>query len=512
MSNVESGSTLLTSLLILATMSLRSLFLLPFLLMQPVGAQDDGGDERLGGAIRLIFRSRGEPAMRDGARECLRVGDAKAMAILLKALEGPNPHMRDIVWEVMPEFQDPYARRRVADELKNNKGNAGVRHWCAELLGMYGDADWLPYLATALRDKDLDVVRAATRSLGMLRHRDATKPLGTMTKHKDPRVRANAIEALARIDSAEFGALLRTGLTDDDGGVRCALLGAASEILPAAVEALSRAALSDDDWRPRMQAVDNLGRLETPGAVEALILGLQDGRPAVRVRVLGYLQAMTQQRYTKTIEWDAWWKDNAATFAFVGGKAKASATATASTETVASFHGVRIESDHCVFLLDRTPSMEQPLASAGVNKQEAAVVELEAALARLVDTDLAFNVAAYNEKVETLAKTAVPLTKRSLAAALKFVRAGKLKGSKDIWHALTTVVTDPSVDTVVLLSSGEPEVGDYVHWNRVTRHLADLNRFHKIVVHTVAYSNVEWYLEQLRHISEVTGGMCKEVN
>jgi hypothetical protein len=45
-----------------------------------------------------------------------------------------------------------------------------------------------------------------------------------------------------------------------------------------------------------------------------------------------------------------------------------------------------------------------------------------------------------------------------------------------------------------------------VHWNRVTWHLADLNRFHKVVVHTIAYSDNQWFRDQLEKIAEVTGG------
>jgi hypothetical protein len=41
---------------------------------------------------------------------------------------------------------------------------------------------------------------------------------------------------------------------------------------------------------------------------------------------------------------------------------------------------------------------------------------------------------------------------------------------------------------------------------RVTWQLDDLNRFHKVVVHSVAYSDNEWYRDQLEKISEVTGG------
>ncbi len=469
--------------------------------------QDDGGDPQLRAAIKLLFRGRTEAEVREGAQLCLRRGDAAAIELLLKVLENPQPHYRDIVWEVLPDFTDHYARRRVADELKRNKQNAGVRHWCAELLGIWGEADWVAVLLPALKDRDDDVARAAARSLGMIRHANAIKGLEVAARSKDPYLRANAIEALARIDPVAFGALFHQGLADADGGVRCALLGAAPSLYPPEVEGLSRTALADQDWRPRMQAVDNLVGRKTKVAVAALVAALGDPRPVVRLRANEVLQALTGKRYGQRVEWEQWWKENEATFEFkdgADGKAGASGD-----ETRAAFNGIRIDSDHCMFLLDRTPTMEQTLTSKGTSKRDAANDELDAALGRLLDRELRFNLAVYDDELTLFAKKPVLLNKRSHAAAVKFARAADPKGNKDIWNAVRTAVSDPDVDTVFLLSSGEPEVGHYVHWNRVTRHVQELNRFHKVVVHTVVYSESDWYRQQLEKLAEATGGTYK---
>jgi len=74
---------------------------------------------------------------------------------------------------------------------------------------------------------------------------------------------------------------------------------------------------------------------------------------------------------------------------------------------------------------------------------------------------------------------------------------------------LEKVVSDPDIDTAYLLSSGEPDTGLYVHYNRVTRHLRDLNRFHKVVVHTIVYSERKWFRDQLEKIALATGGEFK---
>ncbi|MDP6370552.1 MAG: hypothetical protein QF615_13160, partial [Planctomycetota bacterium] len=90
--------------------------------------------------------------------------------------------------------------------------------------------------------------------------------------------------------------------------------------------------------------------------------------------------------------------------------------------------------------------------------------------------------------------------------ALEFLDKAPLQGRKDIWQVLEMVMADEDIGTVYLLSSGEPDVGLYVHWNRITMHLKDHNRFHKLVIHTIAYSDNKWYRDQLEKIAEATGG------
>ena len=139
-------------------------------------------------------------------------------------------------------------------------------------------------------------------------------------------------------------------------------------------------------------------------------------------------------------------------------------------------------------MIDKSGAMQEGLTSKSASKAEAAYKELEDVLTRL-DGRLVFNVWTYNENVEAYARKPAKLGSKSRKGALSFVRKANEVGQKDIWQVLEAVIADPTLDTAYLLSSGEPDVGLYVHWNRVTDHLRDINRFHKVVVHTVAYSD-----------------------
>jgi hypothetical protein len=112
----------------------------------------------------------------------------------------------------------------------------------------------------------------------------------------------------------------------------------------------------------------------------------------------------------------------------------------------------------------------------------------------------------YSTEVSAFSRKGVKLDDRQRKAAASFVKNEPNANQKDIWNALRTVMEDPELDTIYLLSSGEPEVGEYVHYNRVTLYLRDLNRFHKVVVHGVAYHESQWYRDQIQKITEATGG------
>lgn len=483
-----------------------SLAALVTLVAGALAQQKSPEDAQIKEGIEKLFQGRGEAVVRDGANILLRVGNQKAIEPLLKMLSGPQPHYRDIVWEVLPAFTDPYARRRVEQELKTNRKNEHVREWCAELLGLYADAAFASTLMAALADESVLVQRAATRSLGKIAHKAAWPPVERLLAKKDPHLRELAFEALARIDPEKGRPKVVLGLQDPDAGVRCALLGALPALYPDLVAASSLAALADPDWRPRMQAVENLATVKSKDAVAALITALEDGRPVVAERAREMLTKVTGQKLWLRPQWEAWWRDHAATFDFTGAASRPDpAGSRSANRTVSTYHGIDITSDHVAFLVDRTKDMDAQLRSKGATKERAALEELRTVLDALAGR-LTFNVFAYADAAQPFRPKPLALDKKVAAAALEFVTKTRLPGNKDIWNVLESVVADPTLDTVFLLSSGEPEVGTYVHWNRVTAQLAELNRFHKVTVHTVAYSDSKWYRDQLEKIAEVTGG------
>ncbi|MCA8981559.1 MAG: HEAT repeat domain-containing protein [Planctomycetes bacterium] len=473
------------------------------------GAVQDADAGRLEEARRL-FGTWNEGDANRAAQICVQVDSPESVEVLLEVLRREQPrsnalapaHFRDIAWGALLEIKDRYARKAVEAELKQNKKNPRVRQWCAEVLGEYADLDFGEALTRALTDKEDFVRAAAARALGKTRYEPAQKALEKSSSSSDAFVRANSIEALALVAPASNLKRYEKGLKDKDGGVRCALLATAPVAYPDLAERLSTEALDDEDWRPRAQATDNLGGIKTKTSVDALIRATEDGRPTVGLRAITNLQKLTGQAHTRADQWKRWWAENRETFAFPEGTG---AVTRVEGATVTTFNGIQLTSDHVAFLMDKSKAMNDQLSSRGCTKDAAAHQELTGVFESLED-GLDFNIFNYALEVDAFQKQAVELTKVTARKGLTFHAEGRIDGAKDIWAVLESVLSDPTLDTAYLLSSGEPDVGLYVHWNRVTWQLRELNRFHKITVHSIAYSDNDWYAQQLERISDCTDG------
>ncbi len=465
-------------------------------------AQGDANEKKRLKEAETLLDGTGEASIRNGAMLCLEVNSANAMEKLLDVLNGENPHRRDIVWEAIPKFTDPYARRRVELELKTNTKNDPVRQWCCEAIGIFGEKDFAATVERCLTDDDEGVRAAAAAALGKLALSRSFDKVSKLGNDKDPFVRAAAIEAAARCQPEKAHEMLLHGLADPDGGVRCALLGVLPLLDSSNCETLSAYALTDTDWRPRFQAVENLAAIKTKSAVDSLILATGDGRPRVARRAHEALRTLSGLQYDVKQQWDDWWKANRETFDFAAGVVVKEG---AKGNSQVTYNGIEVTSDHVAFVIDTSGDMSRD-AKNGTKKDDLARKELTATLEKLIGTGFTFNLHTYGQKFQSFEKAPVLLDKKSMKRALDFAQAQSLAGNKAIWDVLVRVISDPTIDTIYLLSSGEPEVGLYVHWNRVTEHLVELNRHHKVVIHTIAYTDSKWYQEQLVEIAKSTGG------
>jgi hypothetical protein len=99
-----------------------------------------------------------------------------------------------------------------------------------------------------------------------------------------------------------------------------------------------------------------------------------DSRPAVGLRALASLRALTGVRFSKQEQWELWWQREREGFVFPEGEQKVDAEDEGMTRAV--YNGIRVTSDHVAFLIDKSADMNARLKSRDSLKKDAALEEL----------------------------------------------------------------------------------------------------------------------------------------
>jgi HEAT repeat protein/beta-lactamase regulating signal transducer with metallopeptidase domain len=147
-------------------------------------------------------------------------------------------------------------------------------------------------LMEAGRDADVEVRRAALRSLARYEDPGTVPVFRAALRDADAEIRATAIQALAEFkDRTSVGAIAAL-LTDENTEIRRAAAEALGELPAAGARNELIAALKDTDAEVRAHAIEALAQLKDPSAVEALTAAMKDPKPDVRARAIEALHEM----------------------------------------------------------------------------------------------------------------------------------------------------------------------------------------------------------------------------
>jgi HEAT repeat protein/beta-lactamase regulating signal transducer with metallopeptidase domain len=147
-------------------------------------------------------------------------------------------------------------------------------------------------LLEAVRDPDLEVRRAAIRSLGRYEDPSTAPAFREALRDPDHEIRYAAIEALAELKDRSSVAAIAAALSDDHVEVRRAAADALDDLPAAGARTQLIAALKDPDGEVRANVISALARLKDPSATEALVAAMKDPKPDVRARAIEALHEL----------------------------------------------------------------------------------------------------------------------------------------------------------------------------------------------------------------------------
>ena len=453
---------------------------------------------------------------------------AEAAGILARA-EGPEVADLFIDLARKQEVTPEVLRARMA-ELLAGMADEGVRKATARLIGKgkphekrfallctrgNPDEKTLKKVARGLKDKDPLVQRLTVQLLGEGRYEPARKDLAKLLdKADDELLLAEVLRALGRIDGGgdAWGESLLEAAGSEARALRNAALtelgrsghGGSEQGFGALVAGLGHA-----DWSTRLAAARALEVLREPRVVAPLVERMQQetGRPALELGAI--LFRLTGQPFRgRASAWKAWLDDTGSKVVLLEpGQLRRlqeeEETRRLKEVSKAAFFGIRVESHRVVFVLDISGSMLEELRARYVGEKgdyriDRAKKELRQVVENL-DEGALFNVIAFNSAVMPWQETVSTSSGATRAECDAWIEKLGALGGTNLFDSLRAAFDDPDVDTIVVLSDGEPSVGELTEPSAIRDEVQRWNRDRGIVIHTVAmggsFKILEWLAE-----------------
>jgi hypothetical protein len=356
------------------------------------------------------------------------------------------------------------------------------------------------------------------------------KALGRLVRDRDPRVAFAAALGLDRVTTGSAGVVTKKAMKKaravDD---RCAVLNVVREsglvapdllellvadlthrdwtVQAAAAEALGETRVAEsvepllglwietDRWQVQLACIQALGHSRQASAVEALI-GLLDqlsGRLAQEARLS--LSTLTGVDLgLRTASWNRWWSDHGDGFEVAPPAMDAWDDLVVPQETFV-FYGIPVHSDRLAFVLDVSGSM-QGGKLARLKKELLGIIE------RLPAHSM-FNMVFFSGSAYPWRGKLQPLTEKNREEAMKEVRERVAGGGTNLWDGFMEAFEDEEVDTIYLLSDGEPTAGAVTGLPSICSQITELNQHRRVVIHVVL---IGMRSEHLRELALDSGG------
>ncbi len=248
--------------------------------------------------------------------------------------------------------------------------------------------------------------------------------------------------------------------------------------------ATAQQSVNHKQWEARSLAFRYLGKHRDVASIPLLIgrYGKEDGRLGAELDQA--LFAHTATRCFSRKEWDAWWQKNGTGFALPHPDTIKAGGTSGGGKTIA-YHDIPVVSNRIAFLVDRSGSMD---AKIGTDKKRTRLDEAKAQLARVVEAMPAenrVNVISYGSDVHAMWDALRPLSKDNREDLLDKVRRFNMVGSTNIFDAIERAFADPDVDTVYLLTDGEPSAGRIRDIDGIAEEVRRWNRTRQLVIHCI---------------------------
>jgi HEAT repeat protein len=447
------------------------------------------------------------------ARIVARIQGVKGVDDMLKrgSSTATPKELRLVLAELVAGFHDEKTDRQLVAAITRGASAQEKLFLIAATRGLQDEAVGRG-LVQLLGDKDLDVVIAACGALAERKEKSAVEPLSKMIgKGREHDVMRPALDALAVIragDPAWIDELVDLA-GHEDPEVRSLALESLGRAKALEAPAHLIAALDDSTWSVRLAALDALAQMRVKDAIGPIVerMAKEDGRMLQDFALT--LGRLTGQAYGGNVEgWRSWWKANGERFEFPTAERLDAIKASEeeyrlrqSTHVESKFFGLRIISHRVIFIIDVSGSMHEALDSvyegkAGRPRMEVAGRELDRCIQGLQPNSF-FNILTFSNDVNRWVNGALAVASdKNRQDAQTWVARLREGGGTNLYGAIREAFKDLDVDTIYILSDGEPSVGEAIDPAVIRDRVQAWNEHRGIVIHTISvggqFQVLEW--------------------
>lgn len=449
----------------------------------------------------------------------------KAMAGFVKLAKKRDVTQEDLRREMarlISTFDDAKSQKRATGLIGRGKPHEKV--FALQATVKIDTPKALTAVRKCLKDKDVTVRRAAGEALAARRDRPSVPALRElMAKAKGPEDIRIALEAINAIEGPASAWLKELGdyTTHEDRDVR----NAAMEVLRDARDKRQMAplmvALEHPDWSTRLLAIQALAKLKQATPVGKLVERMSKETGRMKKQLAEALWQLTAQSFDEDEDkWAGWWQVAKKDFKVATSKelddaekARERRRLTQRTVSKAKFFGIKVESHRVIFVLDVSGSMMESMYGRTINGRGAARIDVAkeelAKAVKSLDAGALFNILTFSSGVARWLPEGIGTSDdASRQKAQKWIERLGAGGGTNLYDSVREAFDDKDVDTIFILSDGEPTTGEVIDPFRIREDVARWNKHRKIKIHTIAIGG---NLEVLEWLAKDAGGKYRQM-
>ena len=444
--------------------------------------------------------------------------DDDALEIVLGGVSVPESGSRPEVLDLLRSFRSEDAFEEFAKTVQSRRATdarkklilaavGGMKLGTSDVIDVGGDE----VLSKAANQRDPILQYYALTAMARRGGTFDTRLVEKLSGSKDPTVRHAAHLVLFLVGAKDANPIV-LAQREDPIARQASAIALGDRADDESLEAL-HGLMADDHRVVRAEAIRQIGGRRDVRSVPLLIDRLDRETGRMRADVRDALEVITARDYGLNASvWRRFWEAEGDTFAVPAAEevttAREERAKTAKpNRSAAAFYGIDIVSEQFALAIDTSGSMAEQ-ANTSTTRLAVAKEQLLRTLERLQDGVL-FNIIPFSGGARAMEDDLMTMGPDVKAEATEFVGRLRAVGGTNIHDALQAAFADERVDTIYLMTDGDPSAGPIIDSAQLREEVARWNVVRGIVIHCVAVGQDR---DLLKGLAEDSGGRYIRVN